>query len=368
MTSEAAARPVISKGVGYGEAHGRISGLDGLRGLSIALVVVAHAGFGHLVPGGFGVTIFFFISGFIISSLLLKELNSSGQISFRDFYIRRTFRILPVLIAYLAFSTAYVVFVADKVDYPQLMAALLFYYNYYFLWIDPHVGEFGKFHPYSIVWSLAVEEHFYLAFPLILYGFKANLRILLVSLVAACVCVLLWRCYLVFQVGLEHMVHDRIYKSTDTRFDAIMFGVIFAISSYLYGSKIVERTSSSTALIVGLLLLLISLAIRNDNFRESFRYTIQGLGLFVLFGGMLTPAALASKVLGSAFFLYLGKISYSLYLWHWAVYVIMQRTWDPNHSVLAAGVMILVSIVIAHFSQKYIERNSLKWRARFIPH
>lgn len=368
MPAETSAKPAISKVERHVEAHGRISGLDGLRGLSIALVVVAHAGFGNLVPGGFGVTIFFFISGFIISSLLLKELNGSGGISFRDFYIRRTFRILPVLFVYLAFSTIYVFSVAGKADYPQLMAALLFYYNYYFLWIDPHVGEFGKFHPYSIVWSLAVEEHFYLAFPLILYAFKGKLRFLLVLLVVTCLLVLLWRCYLVFHVGLDNMVHDRVYKSTDTRFDAIMFGVIFAISSFIYGVKIVEKTSSNAALALGMLLILISLAIRNDDFRESLRYTIQGVGLFLLFGGMLTPAAVASKVLGCAFFLYLGKISYSLYLWHWAVYVIMQRTWDPNHSVVAAGIMILLSIVIAHFSQKYIERNSLKWRGRFTSH
>lgn len=346
--------------------HSRIPGVDGLRGLSIALVVVAHAGFGHLVPGGFGVTIFFFISGFIITSLLLKELASTGDLSFKDFYVRRAFRIMPVLFVYLACVTAYIFFVVGSVDYPQLLAALLFYYNYYFLWWDPHVGEFGKFHPYSIVWSLAVEEHFYLAFPLILFFFRNKLRLLLSVLVFVCLAVLCWRCYLVFEVGLHNMVHDRIYKATDTRLDAIVFGVIFSIAAHLYGDRFVSRSASNLNLGAGLALLLISLLVRDGNFRESFRYSMQGAGLFLLFGGCLVRDSIASKVLGTRFFLYLGKISYSLYLWHWLVYVVMQKSWDPNAHVAAAGVMILVSVIISHLSQKHIEQRFHLLRNRFL--
>lgn len=343
----------------------RIQGLDGLRGLSIALVLVAHAGFGHLVPGGFGVTIFFFISGFIITSLLLKEFSEANSISLREFYIRRAFRILPVLFVYLACTTAYIFWVTREIDAPQLVAALLFYYNYYFLWFDPHVGEFGKFHPYSIVWSLAVEEHFYLAFPVLLCVFIRRLRLLLLILCLACLAALVWRAYLVFGVGLEGLPYSRIYKATDTRFDAIVFGVVFAISRHLFGVRVMHWTSGRGSLVLGLLLLLVSLIIRNENFRESLRYTLQGVGLFVLFGGVLSSSAIASRVLSNHIFLYLGKISYSLYLWHWFVYVVMQRIWDPNDSVLAACFMILISILISHVSQIYIEKPALGWRAQF---
>src|SRR5262245_45291874 len=142
--------------------------LDGLRAISIILVVVSHLLiYSKLfttspVPGGLGVTIFFFISGFLITNLLLAEYQKSDGINLRLFYIRRVLRLYPPLLLMMICITAFLWFTQNIISFQEINASLFYYENYFLAYHPVYADKYG------ILWSLAVEEHFYLLFPFIL--------------------------------------------------------------------------------------------------------------------------------------------------------------------------------------------------------
>ncbi|HEV7815286.1 MAG TPA: acyltransferase, partial [Janthinobacterium sp.] len=138
--------------------------LDGIRAFAVMVVFVSHAGWGHIVPGGFGVTVFFFLSGYLITTLLRTEYEKLGSISFKSFYLRRVYRILPpvYLVLFLIYLLVQIGILTGNVSLVGLMAQVCQVTNYYLLYaqeagVVPYTGTF---------WSLAVEEHFYLIFPI----------------------------------------------------------------------------------------------------------------------------------------------------------------------------------------------------------
>ena len=147
-----------------------IPSLDGLRAVSFLLVFIAHAGLDRYVPGGLGVTIFFFLSGFLITTLLRAEFEKNSAISIRHFWLRRTLRILPPF--YVVLVTAVLVSLAidppGTLSAPAVAAQALQYTNY---WIVAH-GFGGQPAGTGVYWSLAVEEHFYLVFPWLFIGMQ----------------------------------------------------------------------------------------------------------------------------------------------------------------------------------------------------
>ena len=155
--------PIALSGPAPATAHDYLAGLDGLRAISITLVIVGHLGFGSFVPGGLGVTIFFFISGFLITRLLFAERERNGRLDLWRFYARRSLRLLPemaVLLAMLAFVIGPAL--GQSVLPMQAVAALTYWTNYYVISgadACAHCAVTGH------LWSLAVEEHFYLLMP-----------------------------------------------------------------------------------------------------------------------------------------------------------------------------------------------------------
>src|SRR4051812_40780121 len=141
-----------------------IPSLDGIRAVSFLLVFLAHAGLAHLLPGGFGVTIFFFLSGYLITTLLRIEFDVTGSISLRLFYLRRILRILPPFYLILALATllAFVGVLKAPLLPLGVLSQALHFSNYY----AAHNGYYGLAAGTGVYWSLAVEEHFYLVFPL----------------------------------------------------------------------------------------------------------------------------------------------------------------------------------------------------------
>ena len=199
-----------------------IPSLDGIRAISVLIVVFAHSGLESLVPGGLGVTIFFFLSGYLISTLMLTENERTGGISIFNFYARRVFRLMPPLIVTLAiaYGLTYSGWLAGGITSKGLAAQLLYFANYYGLFFDP-----GNTIPNGtgILWSLAVEEHFYIIYPILLTlllrsalgprGIGALLGIV-------CVAVLAWRIHL---AQSPHFFSDRTYYGSDTRIDSIIY-------------------------------------------------------------------------------------------------------------------------------------------------
>lgn len=338
-----------------------IAELDGLRGISIILVLLSHAWLGHFVPGGLGVTIFFFISGYIITSLLMREREVCGDINIKKFYLRRFFRLMPALLVYLFVSVLVKLAYGLHVSLSELMSALFFYANYYGIFFG--FSNEGLISPFTIVWSLSVEEHFYLVFPLLSAVLFGRARYFLVILLASIIFALAWRIYLVYGVGFDNLNHYRIYKSTDTRFDSIVFGVLFAVLSR--HDRCFSFLSTNFSLIVGSSLILLSLLIRDDSFRETVRYSIQGVGLLFVFQHLIFGSPFLKSLLRLRLLVFFGKISYSLYLYHWLVFVMIEHALSSESLALRFFVMISFSILFAMTSRYFVERPGLNFGAKF---
>jgi peptidoglycan/LPS O-acetylase OafA/YrhL len=257
---------------------GHVPSLDGIRAVSVTLVFVAHAGFGYVIPGGLGVTVFFFLSGFLITTLLSREWEAQRQIAFGAFYLRRAVRLLPALVLtmLLALCLVSMGWLNGRVDTGTLLSQLLFVWNYYSL----HLDGSGSIEGLGILWSLSVEEHFYLLWPLLFVMIARGLMSLR-FVVALTVAILVWRSVRFVLLGDSEWV---IYISTDTRFDSLLFGCLLAL---MQGRGIAQRVftpgTQGLWILLGLVLLVISLVIRDDTFRSTLRYSMQGVALMPLF-------------------------------------------------------------------------------------
>ena len=149
-----------------------IKGLDGLRAISILLVIVGHSGF-ERAPGSLGVTIFFFISGYLITTILFDEYTNEGSINIRHFYIRRFARLFPEQFAYVLISAFIVSFYRDSFRVYDYLSAITYTTNYLNIFTPP---EYKNLLPFSHFWSLAVEEHFYLVWPVLLATISFSYR------------------------------------------------------------------------------------------------------------------------------------------------------------------------------------------------
>lgn len=340
-----------------------IPSLDGIRALSFAVVFISHAGLDY-IPGGFGVTVFFFLSGYLITTLLRKEAEESGAINFKLFYLRRVLRILPPFYTVLlfAFLLTRVGVMPSDVSWPALTAQVLHYSNY---WVVAH-GWQGLVGGTGVYWSLAVEEHFYLLFPA-LYALFIKLKVTPRSqrtvLLALCAVVMLWRCYLVFGLGI---VGDRTYIASDTRFDSMLFGCALAV----YGNPAIDVAKTERpsgwewlAVLGGTALLLLSFLYRDPAFRESVRYSIQGVGLYPLFFvAVRHPNLLVTRFLNLRPVRFVGTLSFSLYLVHQvAIYCVELRAGEGVwQAALALGFSTVLSLAI----WKLIEKPCAKLRSR----
>ena len=269
---------------GSGGQSFQIPSLDGIRAVSFSIVFLAHAGLGAYVPGYFGLTLFFFLSGYLITTLLRMEYEKTGDISLRQFYLRRVLRIFPpfylVLGGVAALTAAGVL--GSSLGGAALLAQVCHLTNYYIVrhgwWTGMPPGTW-------VYWSLAVEEHFYLVFPVFFLLARRRVksgRNFMLLLAGLCAVVLLWRCVLVFALDAPK---DRTYVASDTRVDSILFGCMLAVwqNPVLDVRGISDRLLGVLWVPAGLLLVLTSFLVRQHWFDQTFRYTLQGLGLIPLF-------------------------------------------------------------------------------------
>lgn len=344
--------------------------VDGCRGLAIAIVVLSHAGLGHIIPGKFGVTFFFFISGFLITKLLLLEVRKQGAIGFRDFYLRRLFRLYPALLAMIVTSAAAAYLMQCSLPAKDIYAALFYFTNYYIGWFRPPVEDCARM--LDIIWSLSVEEHFYFFFPLLIHlifrNHRYNKRPLLARvLIALCFAGIVIRIstWYAFNGDLAQ-VSGRIYFSSHTRIDSIIWGCLAAVMLYQvqsgYYSKAIQKKG---VLLAGALALFLSVAIRNEFFRQTFLYSFQGFGLFILVPAIsfMGPNSI-KRTLESKFLIFVGKISYSLYLFHWIALKISNR-FTAEYSFQWQWLFWTLAILLSLASYYLVEKPFVKLRRRF---
>lgn len=345
-----------------------IPSLDGLRAISIGIVFVSHAGFSS-VPGGLGVSIFFVISGFLITTLLRVEGEDTGRISLRDFYVRRVFRILPLFYVVLVLGLlATRIGLGDgKVDADATGSQLLHWYNFFAITQSGYSIVPGT----GIYWSLAIEEHFYLVFPVV---FMLMLRRRLSAvrqglvLLAGCAIVLAWRLYLVH--GL-HVDPVRTYYGSDTRLDGLLFGCAAA----LVASPVLDRRGDNDRGGVpwtrwpvaagALAVLLATLLTRGDAFREGIRYTIQSVAIVLCLRYVISAAATpVGRVLNNKVVAWFGRMSYGFYLVHQIIISWLQQRFTSKPVVLV--VSLVLSALVAWVLHLVVERPVGRLRSRVL--
>src|SRR5258706_2312333 len=165
-----------------------IPALDGFRAISIALVVVSHADLANVVPGGLGVIVFFVISGFLITRQMIAEIEATGDLGFGNFYLRRIFRLAPALLVYLALFSSLLLALGAHITWWHVASGVFYIANYYHIFIG-----YPPSNPNPILWSLSIEEHFYLIAPVVVFLFRRNLPHLLRLLIPLLLLAPLWR-------------------------------------------------------------------------------------------------------------------------------------------------------------------------------
>ena len=293
--------------------------LDGLRGVAIIAVIIHH----HLTPfslaGGFlGVDLFFVLSGFLITSLLLTEFDRTKTISLRKFYMRRVLRLGPALFLYLlaCLLVTYHTQLLEITREVRLVAIALVYLTNWrmaFGW-DPSLD------PTAIIWSLSIEEQFYLVWPLLLcacLALKLRRRFIIAGLVLVIVAVMAHRNSLL-NTGASL---TRLYYGTDTRADAPLMGCLLALFPMTAVGAWARRSLNLAGVLsAAALLYLIGTSSFSNQFLYRGGYTAVALlaGIVILIAANSPPWILA-VTLQLRPLRWFGQISYGLYLWHWLV-------------------------------------------------
>lgn len=302
---------------------GRFAHIDAMRALAVMIVVVAHAGLGHIIPGGSGVTIFFSISGFIITYLLLRERDRTGGFSLKGFYLRRAIKIGPPLfISVLVPSVIFSFF--RELDWPAFLGQIFFVFNWFKI-EGNHVVMPGT----DVVWSLSIEEQFYILFALFwLLASKSRFwRVATTSIALLCI---LWSTTGRILLASDPAMTHRIYYGSDTRIDGIAFGILTAVAYHLWQERgarpnhIASFLGRDWTLVVATIFYVASLVIRDESFRDTFRFTLQSMAactviIYGLMPGNGPIRKLFHLVSGWGVVQLLGLASYSIYLVHLSI-------------------------------------------------
>jgi peptidoglycan/LPS O-acetylase OafA/YrhL len=340
--------------------------LDGIRGLSVLAVMAWHVAIPFVRAGNIGVDVFFVLSGFLITTLLLQEWEKSGTIGLKNFYIRRALRLFPVLFVVMLLYGIYAAFF-EKPDealrsYKYIAATLLYVAN----WVQV---IFGLHHPVlGHTWSLAVEEQFYILYPLLLLGFlrtKLNQRWLLVIFAVVIVGVFLNR----FWIWQGEISYDRAHMSLDTRADALLIGCFVSV---LVVNRLIPTTFWALVAIRILsfasTVLLCSLIVGGVSDEVYYKYGVASLTPicvgFVIIDLMGKPLRLTQWFLQNAALVWVGRLSYGLYLWHIPVFFMIgtHNTWS---GIQVQGLRFLSVFLVAAASFYLIEQPFLRLKSRF---
>lgn len=330
--------------------------IDGLRALAIIPVVLYHAGFGFFSGGFVGVDIFFVISGYLITGIILRDMDG-GHFSLLSFYERRFRRIFPALfvVCMVVFFVAYLFL--NPTDMQDLSKSLLrvfsFISNIYFY---DHSGYFdlaAELKPLIHTWSLSIEEQYYILFPLcLLLFFRFNLdKVLLPSVV------------LVFIVGTaysDYLVSVNPfggYYLIQSRLSELMLGSVLAVFVYKYPEKFIfnKWTFPNLMALIGIgLIIYSSVFFDKETIFPGFSALVPTIGAAMVIA-FAQDGTFVASLLKRRFFVYVGLISYSLYLWHQPIFS-LAKIFNINYLTnIWMSLLVLLSFFIAHLSWRFVE-------------
>lgn len=338
--------------------------LDGLRGIAIITVMLAHFGVPGIQRGGFGVDMFFTLSGFLITSILLGEYRRYGDISFKNFYMRRLLRLFPALLCLLCVYGLMVALVGRNIPRHVTDMALVFFYvaNWAAAAGLNRPGELGH------TWSLSVEEQFYLLWPALLLLFLRRWGVRGAIYGSA----LLAAGSMLETFSLATSVPWwRLNYGFDTRAFTLLLGCCFAALYHFHGERIrlplVAERLLPLVTSVGIALFMC----RTDAFTSDPNFFRGGIFIIPLLTcGLLYQIAMSGfdrtkRVLGSKWLVYFGKRSYGLYLWHyWIMNFWLMDISKADNLWIRTG-WAVSSLVVAELSYRYIETPFLSLKDRF---
>jgi peptidoglycan/LPS O-acetylase OafA/YrhL len=348
----------------------RRAALDGLRAVAIAGVVASHVAVPHLTGGAIGVEVFFVLSGYLITSLLLREHDSTGSLDLVRFSIRRLLRLAPalvlVLVAWAAYALTHHGFALRSETVQGLVPSLLYYANW--TRFSDGYGALGWLAP---MWSLAVEEQFYLLWPLsLLLLLRSRLRDRIPGvLLSACAAVIAFRV-------LDLWNLDRTYRRFGTHeiADQLLLGCLLALlihrASTFEGERLARvcRLATIPALTyLGVVMVTIDETppLAYHRFFYTVGLTLVGLCAAVLLGRIvLEPHSRPARVLSTRPLPWLGRISYGIYLWHEFVRMVATNGHSPSKPELLLTVSA-GAVALAAGSFYLWERPFLRLQARF---
>jgi peptidoglycan/LPS O-acetylase OafA/YrhL len=337
------------------------SEIDGLRAIAVCAVIIYHAQITILrhepfIGGFIGVDIFFVISGYLITSIILKELVATGTFSFKYFYERRVRRILPVLLFVMLVSLPFAwmyLLPSSLIDFSKsILYSLGFSSNFYFWYSgQQYDADSGLFKPFLHTWSLSIEEQFYILFPIVLIVTFKYLRKYLIHI-------------LIISFFLSLAVADwtsRNYSSASfyflhTRMWELLAGSILAYLEISKGHRSKNKKLNLILPLTGLILIGHSILFFNDKILHPSFYTLSpviGVCLIIWFSN---KDELITKILSTKLFVGIGLISYSLYLWHYPIFAFMRISGLISGSIIGKLILIFILFFLSILSYLFIER------------
>jgi peptidoglycan/LPS O-acetylase OafA/YrhL len=342
--------------------------LDGLRGVAVLMVLAFHL---HLLPGGsFGVDVFFVLSGFLITSLLVEEWGRNGTISLRRFYLRRALRLLPAFAALLSACFLYTLLFCPDEEAAFCKEALV---------AACYVANWPMLHQTPMfllghTWSLSVEEQFYLLWPILLYALlriRLNHRLILLAVFAGVIASGSLRCLLYClhapTAARKAATVARLYMGLDTRADALLVGCLIGLLAAW--DRLPKSGPALTTLRAGALASAVGLAyvaLYSCCDHSQFYYGLF-TGVALAIGAVLVcllaaPPVLAIWFLERPALVAVGRASYALYLFHMPIFQIVGR--ERLATVAGAATAIALSAAAAAASYFCIERPCLRLKHR----
>ncbi|KDN59361.1 acyltransferase family protein [Exiguobacterium sp. AB2] len=337
-------------------------GLDGLRTFAVLAVILFHVNTPYITGGFLGVDVFFVLSGYLITGILIREWANAGRLDLKRFYIARFRRLLPALVFMLSVVMTVVwLFEPDLLNTVRqdTLAALVYVNNWWYVFHDVSYFEsFGKPSPLQNLWSLSIEEQFYLIWPLLLlFGLKSKRRLLQVvsvMLVASAV----WMA-VNFTPGTDP---SRVYYGTDTRLFALLIGAVLAFG---WQPDTFKRDMPDIGLRIlniggGVALFTLFVIMTRASAYGTFLYyggfLLVALASAVLIAATAHPSTVWARLFGSEWLRTIGTRTYGIYLWHYPVIILTTPieqigTFEPTR---AFG-QVALTLAIAELSYRFIE-------------
>jgi peptidoglycan/LPS O-acetylase OafA/YrhL len=374
---------------------GYLPALDGVRALAVVAVIIYHANKEWLGGGFLGVEVFFVISGFLITSLLIAETEQSGRIDLKSFWVRRARRLLPALWLMLALVAIYCsLFERDTLGMLRgdIVAAVVYGFNWFQIWVGTSYFTAFEFVPLRHLWSLAVEEQFYVIWPLVMLvaARLGRRRLPLVGLlfIATSVTIAIWMAvtyrsgqiatigetpgqYMSF-LGRDVARIDFLFLGTFTRASGLFLGAALAIFWRPWLLRSSPIGTRGHALDVVFLSGFGGLAITAVVFRDVVEVTNVGnTGYDLLFRGgfflvgissiaviaaaVHPTATMTHHLLGNRVMTYIGRRSYGLYLYHWPIFQMYRRFAGKGLTPYEFVLLILLALAMTELSYRYVE-------------